>query len=61
MYNAKLAQKEYESTRSESRQGIAISSKELKRIDTLITPLIKQGVSDGTNTVMNISLLFDIL
>lgn len=54
LYDAKLAHKEYESTRSESRQGIAISPKELKRIDELITPLIKQGQSIHMICVNNI-------
>lgn len=54
LYDAKLAQKEYESTRSESRQGISISPKELKRIDELITPLIKQGQSIHMICVNNI-------
>ena len=45
LYDAKSAQKEYESTRSESRQGIAITPSELKRIDGIISPLIKQGQS----------------
>lgn len=54
LYDAKLAQKEYESTRSESRQGISISPKELKRIDELITPLVKQGQSIHMICVNNI-------
>ena len=33
LYDAKYAQKEYETVRSESRQGFAISEEELKRID----------------------------
>ena len=33
LYEAKYAQNEYEAVRSESRQGFAISSEELKRID----------------------------
>ena len=45
LYDAKNAQKEYESIRSESRQGIAITPTELKRIDGIISPLIKQGQS----------------
>lgn len=45
LYDAKNAQKEYEVTRSESRQGIAITPGELKRIDTIISPLVKQGQS----------------
>ena len=45
LYDAKSAQKEYESTRSESRQGIAITPAELKRIDSIVSPLVKQGQS----------------
>lgn len=44
-YDAKYAQKEYEATRSESRQGFAITPEELKRIDAIISPLIQQGHS----------------
>ena len=40
LYEAKYAQNEYEAVRSESRQGFAISSEELKRIDGIISPLI---------------------
>lgn len=45
LYEAKNAQKEYESIRSESRQGIAIPPSELKRIDGIISPLVNQGQS----------------
>ena len=45
LYDAKNAQKEYETARSESRQGIAITPAELKRIDSIISPLVKQGQS----------------
>ena len=45
LYDAKYAQKEYEDVLSESRQGFAISEEELKRIDAIITPLVKQGQS----------------
>ena len=45
LYDAKYAQKEYESVRSESRQGFAITSDELKRIDAVISPLVQQGHS----------------
>ena len=45
LYDFKGAQKEYEATRSESRQGIAITPTELKRIDNIISPLVKQGQS----------------
>lgn len=45
LYDAKQAQKVYEETLSTSRQGFAISYDELKRIDEIIAPLIKQGQS----------------
>jgi transposase, IS30 family len=45
LYDAKNAQKEYEAARSESRQGIGITPGELKRIDLIISPLVKQGQS----------------
>ena len=45
LYEAKSAQKEYEATRSESRQGFAVTPAELDRIDQIISPLIKQGQS----------------
>ena len=45
LYDAKYAQAEYESVRSESRQGFAITSDELTRIDGIISPLVKQGQS----------------
>jgi Transposase and inactivated derivatives, IS30 family len=45
LYDARNAQKEYEATRSQSRQGIAITPSELKRIDEIMSPLIKQGQS----------------
>ncbi len=45
IYNAKSAQEEYETIRSESRQGIALSVDELTRIDDFISPLVKQGQS----------------
>ena len=37
--------KEYEATRSESRQGFAVTPAELQRIDRIISPLIQQGQS----------------
>lgn len=45
LYEAKSAQKEYEATRSEFRQGFAVTPAELDRIDRIISPLIKQGQS----------------
>ena len=44
-YDAKEAQKTYEKTRSDSRQGIDITPEELDRLDAVISPLIKQGQS----------------
>ena len=45
IYSAKTAQKAYETTRSESRQGIAITPEELKRVDAIVSPLVKLGQS----------------
>jgi len=45
IYDAKYAQKAYEETLRKSRQGFAISYDELKRIDDLVSPLIRQGQS----------------
>ncbi len=45
IYSAKVAQKAYETTRSESRRGIAITPEELKRVDAILLPLIKLGQS----------------
>lgn len=45
IYVAKTAQKDYERTRSESRQGIAITPEELKRVDAIVSPLVKLGQS----------------
>lgn len=57
LYEAKYAQNEYEAVRSESRQGFAISSEELKRIDSIISPLIKQGQSIHQICVNNADLI----
>lgn len=45
IYFASEAQKKYESTLTSSRLGINISEEELKKLDDLITPLIRQGQS----------------
>ena len=45
LYKASYAQKEYELVRSESRSGFAISEAELKRIDAVVSPLLKKGQS----------------
>lgn len=57
LYEAKYAQNEYEAVRSESRQGFAISSEELKRIDGIISPLIKRGQSIHQICVNNVDLI----
>ena len=44
-YDAKEAHKAYERTRSDSRKGIDLTPEELARLDSVITPLIKQGQS----------------
>lgn len=45
MYTASDAQKEYEETRSDARQGIQITEKEALRLDNLISPLLFKGQS----------------
>ena len=45
IYDAKEAQKEYEAVRSESRQGINLTAEELRRVDDIIAPLVRQGQS----------------
>lgn len=45
IYFASEAQKKYENSLISSRTGINISEEELKRLDDLISPLIKQGQS----------------
>lgn len=45
IYDAKYAQQEYESVRSESRQGFAITADEMERLNGIISPLIRQGHS----------------
>lgn len=45
VYDAKEAQKEYEAVRSESRQGINLTAEELRRVDDIVAPLIRQGQS----------------
>ena len=45
IYFASEAQKKYENSLSSSREGINISPKDLKKLDDLISPLIKQGQS----------------
>ena len=45
LYKASYAQKEYEQIRSESRSGFALSEPECKRIDAIVSPLLKKGQS----------------
>ena len=56
-YDAKEAQKAYEDTRSESRQGIDLTPEELSRLDDVVTPLIKQGQSIHQICVNNADLI----
>ena len=44
-YDAKEAQKESDTTLSDSRKGIDITPEELERIDSVVSPLVKQGQS----------------
>lgn len=44
-YRASIAQGEYQTLRSESRSGFAISEEELKNLDDVISPLIINGHS----------------
>ena len=45
VYDAKEAQKAYETKRSDSRTGVDMTPEELQRLDDIITPLIRQGQS----------------
>lgn len=45
IYSATRAQKEYETMRSESRQGVQLTEEEALRLDAIISPLIKKGQS----------------
>lgn len=44
-YRARLAQKEYETVRSESRSGFNLTQAQLKQLDSTISPLLKNGQS----------------
>ncbi len=57
LHEAKFAQTEYETVRSESRQGFATAPAELKRIDDVIAPLVKQGQSIHQICVNNTDLI----
>ena len=45
LYNAQLAQKEYKEIQRESRTGICADEQEIRRINELISPLLKKGQS----------------
>lgn len=45
LYSAFKAQKEYESLRTDSRSGFALSGKELEHLDSVVSPLLRQGQS----------------
>lgn len=45
LYRASYAQKEYETVRSESRAGFALSAMELKQMDSIVSPLLIKGQS----------------
>lgn len=45
LYKASYAQKEYEHVRTEARSGFALSEDELKQIDDIVSPLLRQGQS----------------
>lgn len=45
LYDAAAAQSEYTSVLQEARQGIALSDDEKKRLDDIISPLLRQGQS----------------
>ncbi len=44
-YSAAYAQKEYEEVRSEARQGLQITEEEVRRLNSLISPLLVNGQS----------------
>lgn len=44
-YRAVLAQRDYDALKSESRSGFAISEKELSHLDSVVSPLIRNGQS----------------
>ena len=45
LYNARYAQKEYEDLRSESRSGFNLTEKELKQLNSVVSPLLMNGQS----------------
>ena len=44
-YIAKSAEREYKTTLSESRQGYNMVMSELRQVDDIVSPLLKQGQS----------------
>ena len=58
LYSAKNAQAEYEAKLSECRQGFAVSHEEIDHLDSIISPLVRQGQSihhicvANTDTIM---------
>lgn len=44
-YHAYRAQKQYKNTLSESRKGFDLTQEEIKRLDSIISPLVKKGQS----------------
>lgn len=57
VYDAKTAQAEYSDTLTDSRQGINMDPEELRRLDDIISPLIKQGQSIHQICVNNADLI----
>lgn len=57
VYDAKEAQKAYESNRREARQGIDITPEELVRLDEVVSPLLKQGQSIHQICINNADLM----
>ena len=45
LYTALDAQREYEAVRSESRQGLQITETDAKRVDSILSPLLRKGQS----------------
>lgn len=45
LYDARYAQKEYEDVRSESRSGFNLTEEELAQLNSIISPLLKNGQS----------------
>ena len=56
-YDARYARNEYETVRSESRQGFAADPKEIDSFDAIISLLVKQGQSIRQNCVTNADVI----